>query len=924
MSKMYKIILLFLLTASVTFAQTYKVSGVVTSKQTGDKLVGANVYVKGLAVGAATDADGKYEFNIPSGSYTIICSYIGFEAQELANVNVTNNMELNFQLNDYEFSLNVTVLADRAKERETPVAFTNLEKKDVEFKLGSQDIPLVLNTTPSVYATMAGGGAGDARINMRGFDQRNIAIMINGVPVNDMENGWVYWSNWDGVGDATSSIQIQRGLSAVNLATPSIGGTMNVITDPTAAKFGGKFKQEFGDASFFKSTLAFNSGVIDDKWAVSAVFVKKTGDGVIDKTWTDAWAYYFGASYNINSTNRLELYALGAPQRHGQNLYKQNAAAYDKDYAKNELGYSQDALDAFVEKGRKFNQNWSPVSSSYKGQQWKTTLLGFSPEGSVQDRYDESFINERENYFHKPIVNLNWYSTLSSKLNLYTTLYWSGGEGGGTGTLGSILTRDGNGRLGGQDWRYYFGPGPWTRDWNATIAMNSGGAGTYYVDQRAYTKENGQSLGILRSSRNNQWTFGAISKAYYKISKNFKTSFGIDWRTAEIDHYREVFDLLGGSYYVDNSDEFNPNKHAKLGDKVAYFNTNTVDWLGAYLQGEYTQDRWTVYGMGGWSMIKYTFTDHFSMDANGNEVTAEPDAINGYQVKGGTSFRVSSTSDIFLNAGYVSKVPIFDDVIDDATGSIAEDPKNEVFTDVEMGVNYKSRDGKLGIKSTFYYTTWTDKSISRLVQQEDGSEVIVFISGLDQRHYGLEFEANVSPIKYASLDLTASFGNWKNTSDVNARYRDYSGSDTYVTYNLYLDGLKVGDQPQTSIAAGLTLFPVEGLTLSGIVRNYTDYYSQWSATSRTNPADRSQSWQIPDYTLVDLHATYDIPLNLSGVTFQAFAHIFNLMDEVYILEAVDDSQYNGYGGNGTTHAADDAEVFFGLPRTFNAGISIFF
>ena len=56
-------------------------------------------------------------------------------------------------------------------------------------------------------ATNQGGGAGDARINVRGFNQRNVAIMINGIPVNDMENGWVFWSNWDGVTDVTSSIQ---------------------------------------------------------------------------------------------------------------------------------------------------------------------------------------------------------------------------------------------------------------------------------------------------------------------------------------------------------------------------------------------------------------------------------------------------------------------------------------------------------------------------------------------------------------------------------------------------------------------------------------------------------------------------------------------------------------------------------------------
>lgn len=159
MSKMYKFIALaMLLISSVAFAQTYKVMGEVTSAQTGEKLIGANVYVKGLAIGAATDADGKYEFNVPAGSYTIVCSYIGFEAAQL-DVDVTNNMELDFDLKDYEFSLSVTVLADRAKERETPVAYTNIEKKDVEFKLGSQDVPMVLNTTPSVYATMGGGGA---------------------------------------------------------------------------------------------------------------------------------------------------------------------------------------------------------------------------------------------------------------------------------------------------------------------------------------------------------------------------------------------------------------------------------------------------------------------------------------------------------------------------------------------------------------------------------------------------------------------------------------------------------------------------------------------------------------------------------------------------------------------------------------------
>jgi outer membrane cobalamin receptor len=141
-------------------------------------------------------------------------------------------------------------LASRADET-TPVAYTNVSKEEMEVRLGSQDIPMILNTTPSVYATQQGGGAGDARINVRGFNQRNVAVMINGVPQNDMENGWVYWSNWDGMADVTSNVQVQRGLGASNLAVASVGGTINVRSSAADMEKGYGFKQEIGNDSPF-------------------------------------------------------------------------------------------------------------------------------------------------------------------------------------------------------------------------------------------------------------------------------------------------------------------------------------------------------------------------------------------------------------------------------------------------------------------------------------------------------------------------------------------------------------------------------------------------------------------------------------------------------------------------------------------------
>ena len=888
--------------------------GKVIDAESGTPLPGANVMVEGTRYGAASNLNGAFKIsNIPVGEYTLVVDYMGYERNQTSvAVNESAEAQVTIELEEKVLSTRqIAILADRVKERKTPVAYSNVRKEEMSVRLGSRDIPLILNTTPSVYSTQQGGGAGDARINVRGFNQRNVAIMINGVPVNDMENGWVYWSNWDGVGDATSSIQMQRGLSAVNLATPSIGGTMNIITDPTQQEAGAMYKQEFGNDGFLKSTVFANSGLIDGKYAVSAGLVRKVGDGIIDKTWTDAWAYYLGAAYNINKKNRLELYALGAPQRHGQNSYMQNIGAYSHDYAKNLETYDEAALDKFKEQGQTFNQNWSPLGDYYG-----TPLQSFN--GKTTERYSENFLNERENYYHKPQVNLNWYSELTDKLNLYTTVYYSGGKGGGSGTLGDIYRNDANGNL-GKDNPFYYGPSPWTWDWDSTIAVNKAGAGTYMIDGDEVTKADGQAVGILRNSVNNQWTIGAISKAYYRVNENLTTVVGVDWRTAEIEHYREVRDLLGAQYWLNTSDQFNPNTEAGLGDKVDYNFTNSVDWLGGFAQAEYSAGRLTTYGMAGYSTIKYTYTNHFTMDENGDELTAETDLIGGYQIKGGANYVLTPDLNIFGNVGYVSKVPIFDAVIDDRDATKAEDPENEKFTSFEIGGQYLALNGKLQVKANYYYTKWQDRTQNRGITRQDGTEGYFFITGMDQLHQGVEFEAAYQPIRMFRLDLAGSYGMWEYMNDVEGTYKDYEGDgESTVPYNYYVAGIAVGDAPQTQLAVAGSVFPVPGLQIQGVYKYYDRYWADWDPFTREE-AGEAEPWQVPSYGVLDAHLMYDLPLNLGGVKFQVFAHVFNVLDELYIQDAIDNSAYNAFDKD---HDADDAEVFMGLPRTFTVGFQI--
>ena len=891
LQKFTLIAIMALFTGSL-FAQG-TVTGKIKDDMTGEPLIGATIVVEGTTTGATTDLDGVFTLDAPAGMQKIVISYVGYE-NVVTEVNVVSGQTTELGkviLKGKAIGMaGLEIIADRAKERETPVAISNVSKKQLEQNLGSRDLPMVMNNTPSVYATPQGGGAGDARINVRGFNQRNVAIMINGVPVNDMENGWVYWSNWDGVADATSSIQMQRGLSAINLATPSVGGTMNILTDPAAQKMGGSAKFEVGSGSFFKTTLSGHTGLINNKFAVSASVVKKNGQGVIDKTWTDAWAYYLGAAYNINNDHRVELYVVGATQKHGQNLYKQNVAAYSHDYAK-ELGVDDSTMIKFNEatSGRLFNENWNTVSESYTGQQsWN----GKSP----RDRYRSGFINERENYYHKPLANLNWYAQWNEKVSQFTTFYYSGGKGGGSGTAGSIK------------WDYDQEP---TRiaDWDATIANNQDPENSRY--------------GILRNSVNNQWTVGAISKVKIDWTENFKMQIGVDWRTAEIEHYREVRDLLGAPYFIDDSNEFGTTDQIGIGEKIYYFNTNTVDWFGGFIQAEYATEKFSIYGTAGYSMIKYTLFDHFKKNDAGGNLEANTDWIGGYQIKGGGLYNINEMFSVFANVGIISKVPIFDAVIDDGDGTVATDPVNENFTAFEGGAIFETVDDKLKVKANYYYTKWNDRTLTRSVRVTEDETGIAFIKGLDQLHQGFELEFNYRPIRLVGVGGIASFANWVYLNDVSAQIKTYDGGITSVDVDLYTKDLKVGDAPQTQFAAWLDIFPVTGLKLQVIFRHNSNHYADFNPADRDDATDKAQVWKTPSYSVVDFHANYTLPLK-GKLGVDLFVHVFNLLDTFYIQDAVDNSAYNGYYGydNRFSHTVNSAEVYLGLPFNFNAGVKV--
>jgi hypothetical protein len=914
MNRIVKILMVLVLPLAL-FAQN-TITGTVTDASSGNGLPGANVVVGGTAMGAATDADGYFAIeNVPNGTYTVTASVIGYDdVSHTATVIEDSELYFNLEIRAIQVAA-LEVIAQRAKYRETPVAFTNVNEDALKLRVASRDLPMILNETPGVYASMDGGGAGDSRMNVRGFNQRNVAIMINGVPVNDMENGWVYWSNWDGMADVTSSIQIQRGLGASNLAKASVGGTVNVLTSAAERNRGYYLKQEVGSERFVKTTFTASTGTMDNGFAASMLLQKKTSRGWVDATWSDAWSYFLTINKAMGD-HIFDFTILGAPQQHGQR--DNGAGKMTKDEWEE---FEDDPSDYGADDYRKTNTGGSGYGWGYVSEGTIDGLTtGSKSNGATSDFLfgdiqhmkkigDKWIINNRVNYYHKPVYNFNWYWKINDLTSLSTVLYGSNGRGGGTGPLNSRgdFYKDG-------EWDYYKYINPphnddGTYDWQELIDWNhsdwdpdAAGVGDPKYDASEY-----RSKAIIRGSVNHHNWYGAIFNLKHKFTDDITFLGGIDARSYEGIHFREVVNLLGGDYFVDeyyyggkdyNDINITTTSGAirKIGDKVAYHNNGYNKWFGGFGQVEYATDQLSGFVSGAYSRTQYQREDFMNYTVASGDQLSDKATFPGYAVKVGANYNLNAEFNVFGNFGILSIAPDFDAVYLNYVNDVNPDAEAETVNAIEFGVGYRT--GALRVNANVYRTEWLDKSI---VKTDD--DLIYNIQGLDALHQGFEVDFVFTAMDNLSLNGAFSLGDWKWSSDVVADVisdTDRSG-DTYKI-EIYGDGLHVGDAPQTQLSFGIGYKPIPGLFINPVVKYYTRHFADFDVAGRTDPDVTTDSFELPSSFLADLHVQYIF--DGLGVPLEFGIHLLNAFDEVYVIDAQD----------GYMHDEATTNVFYGFGR----------
>lgn len=846
----------FMLLASWSFAQTV-LSGKVVDVDSQEPLIGASVLLANSSTGTITDFDGNFTLRVgETESGELVITYIGYQEQKVSFSSAKNDLGvISMSANGVGLD-EIEVVASIAIDRKTPVAVSTLNAERVEETLGSKELPEVLNSTPSVYATKGGGGYGDSRINIRGFDQRNVAVMINGVPVNDMENGWVYWSNWAGLGDAVRTMQVQRGLGASKLAINSAGGTMNILTKTSDAEKGGVLKQELNSYGTKKTLIGLNSGMMENNMAISFVGSRTSGPGYVDGTYIDAWSYYLSLYKELNDDHSLQFTVIGAPQKHGQ---------------RDNSRFSAQSFEEFDQNGSRYNPNWGYA----KGE----------------------FLNERNNYYHKPQISLNHYWTMNESNFLATSAYVSTGNGGGSGVLGKSNGTNGI--------YMQYGPGQnalGQREWDNAVAVND-------------TSSIGSYL-IMRNSVNNHFWTGILSSLNSDLTNSVKLIAGIDGRYYKGEHYREVRDLLGGSHWEDAV-----TPEAQVGDRIAYDNDGIVTYGGAFAQLEYSQGPLSAFVGGTVSNTWFGRTDRYNFARGRGELEAETVTRLGYNGKAGVNYNINKNHNVYANAGFYSRAPFHNFIYVNFSNTLNPVEDNEKILGLELGygVNYS----KFRMNINAYRTDWQDRWVRSRVDyiDTDGNiqNATSYFQVTSQLHQGIEIDARYKPAKGWEIGAFGSVGDWVYNGDIDADLFDEGTREKIGTVRGYVDGLKVADQAQTSFGA---ILDYRGPKFS-FGANYTFYdnlYAKFDVTTINDAEDKVQSYELPSYGMLDARIAYKF--DFAGFDAKFYIQGNNLLNELTPVEGWNNAQRNADGDY--LSGADNFKGFWTRERNFNFGMKIMF
>ena len=762
----------------------------------------------------------------------------------------------------------VTVTSQLAIPRKTPVATSSVSAGQIEERLGNAEFVEALEYTPGVHPNRQGGGWGDSEIFMRGFDNANVAVMINGIPVNDMEYGTVYWSNWAGLSEVTASMQVQRGIGATKLSAPSVGGTINIITKGIDGDLGGNVSYSMGNDGYRKTSFSYSSGLLDHGWAFTVLGSYSEGDGYAQGTDFSVYNYYVNVSKNIGRRHQLSLTSFGAPQWH----HSRSNALTSSEWEKVRTLYAAD-------------KDWRRFNPDY----------GFNGSGQRKTAdYNE---------YHQPFFILKHLWQIDDRSNLSTTAYASIGSGGGY-----------SGQANSDTYSEYDWYGSDYGKLNMTFRRDDGTFDYAMIEQINATSDNGSQMAMSQIKGKQKW-FGLISTYSNRFLGCIDWFAGIDVRYYKNTHANAIVDLFGGDYFIDP----NNGNRIGVGDIVYRDYDSYILQNGIFAQAEYNKGNVSAFVSGSLNLTDYWRYDRLYLtDGKARSETAGFWCGNA---KAGVNYNVNAYHNVFLNAGYNSKAPQFKSGVFMSANSsniINDRIVNEKSASFELGYSFKN--DWFNLMANTYYTRWMDRTMTK--KGKITEQYYINMAGVNSNHMGVELEARATPAKWAELGAMLSIGNWKYDDgeikgyayNVKGQAIDSEGNVTtpgssdHAYATISMNDVHIGGSAQTTWAVNATFMPVTrmriGAGYSHYSRNYAYYSLSGSSLKLGSELYVQEPWKVPSHGCLDLWASYRFKVSGSiGGTISG--QVRNAVNEHYIEKA-----WNPSSVSKTVTAVNEEDVYY--------------
>lgn len=833
--KYFFILSILLVSPFLVFSQNILFGKVV--EEISNKAIGlAHIVRKEGKNGSVSEEDGSFTIEVNEEKGWLTVKALGYKTQNVFYKITGDHTDLGtiLLINEPVALDEITISAGLVQKNEIPVTVTTIAGKTIRKNLGDRPLPFILNNIPGVFTVRTGGGSGDAEMSIRGFNQENVGLLLNGVPMNGTENGLVYWSNWLGLSDVAAEIQIQKGPGVANAAVNAVGGSINIISEPTQKVRSGAISFQITNYGNSRSSIALNSGKMSNGWSASFMGSYLTGPGYIDATYVRGWSYYLALSKQLDTKNKLTINLLGDPSYHGQRTLK----------------LSNDEHNFF---GNIYNKDWG----SYNGK----------------------INNASENFYHNPFLAVNHYLTISSNKKLANTFYLTYGYGGGKWSESfnyapSIFEfRNPSGQI----------------DWDTIYEQNS-------TNQQTYQLANGQtvsgfSINIQTNYLASNIRTGFMSTYEQQINKQLKLIMGVHYRYFNSFLREEIADLLGGPFYIDTYawavDGVSGRQQVKsIGDIINVNNNSIINFVNAYAQLLYENARLNAYfslnGNNNW----YQRVDRYNYISNQkSETIVRP----GFDVRGGLNYKPGIRHNLYVNGAYISKVPYFKFVFGNFTNLPVQNLKNEKITTIEAGYKYETP--VISLKINAYYTLWNNVSqiSNEYVQLENSLQTRAMINGLDALHKGFEIELAARIQDNLSIGGIVSIGDyrWKNNVTANL----FNDNNVVVdTVNVYVKGLYVGGTAQQQLGAFLNFNLLQFMTIKAEWQYNNRVYAFFNPTSRYNPEDTDQPFRFPAYSLINCYLA--IPFEFLESTGSVNINAYNLFNTVHIETGEDGANHD--------------------------------